>query len=147
MQGGFRRGYSTLTQVAVLHHALSTEALPIAVLLDLEAAYDKVREAKPVVALTKQLMPQFPIHIVTQLMFTSAGLSLAVNGVVSAPISRDVQLPQSSPLSPIVFNKFIDSLVLELNTLLSVPQISSLLSCLFFADDDVLMYKSWKNTT
>lgn len=142
-QGGFRKGYSTLTQAAVLHHALSTGALPIAVLLDLEAAYDKVKEDRLVVALKNQHMPDCLIQLVVGLMFRSASFSVAVNGQVSTPVSRDIGLPQGSPLSPVIFNKFIDSLVVELNTLLSAPRLSVLPNCLFFADDGVLMCRTW----
>lgn len=144
-QGGFRRGYSTLTQASVLHHAISTQILPITVLLDLEAAYDKVRCDKLIIALESQKMPDLLIQLVCGLMYRSAVFSVAVNGDMSAPISRDLGLPQGTPLSPILFNKFVDTLVVDLNSILSTPRSSVLPSCLFFADDGVLMCRTWKD--
>lgn len=144
-QGGFRRGYSTLTQTASLHHSLQSGSHPLAVFLDLEMAYDKVREDRLVVALTTQGMPPVLIQLVTQLMFRTAKFALVVNGEVSISHSRNIGLPQGSPLSPVIFNKFIDSLVRDLNS--TMEPTSVIPSCLFFADDGVLLCKTWTNAS
>lgn len=71
-KGGFRSGYSTLTQTALLHHALQCGTHLLAVFLDLETAYDKVWEDQLVVALTKHGTPVILIQLITQLMFCEA---------------------------------------------------------------------------
>jgi hypothetical protein len=67
-------------------------------------------------------------------MFIDASYHLVVNDFLSESISRNRGLPQGSPLSPIIFNLFIDSLVTELNRL----NHSNIPHCLFYADDGAL---------
>ena len=61
--------------------------------------------------------------------------SVIVNGCASPIQSRTTGLPQGSPLSPTLFNRFIDSLLLTLNW----QNTPSFPSGLFFADDGVLV--------
>jgi hypothetical protein len=67
-------------------------------------------------------------------MFCDASFQLVVNGDLSEPILRTCGLPQGLVLSPIVFDMFIDSLIRDLN--LGSGDVPS---CLFFADDGVLL--------
>lgn len=68
-------------------------------------------------------------------MFTDASYRLVVNSLLSEPMPRTRGLPQGSPLSPIIFNFFINSLVAELNRYND----SDIPHCLFYADDGALL--------
>jgi len=132
-QAGFRTGYSTITNVAICHHLLSQKLARIAVFLDFKAAYDAIKPHQVMAALRKRKTPKILQNLIQSLMFSNGQFTLLVNGVPAPPTSRNQGLPQGSPLSPIIFNMFIDSLVRQLNV---IP--SSTPSCLFYADDGVL---------
>ena len=135
-QAGFRRGYSTLTNVAVCHHLLANRLATVAIFLDFRAAYDVIKPDRVVAALQRRKTPEYLIQLVLSLMFSASDFTLIVNGLPSARLERNQGLPQGSPLSPILFNLFIDSLVRRLNT-----KSTSIPSCLFYADDGVLFAK------
>jgi hypothetical protein len=137
-QAGFRKGYSTMTHAAICHHVLATEKIEYAVFLDFKAAYDMTPADRVLRNLQQKGLPVRLQHLIQSLMFTNGSFQLVVNGQLSSTISRNRGLPQGSPLSPIIFNLFIDSLNYELNDGLSedVPQ------SLFFADDGLLLCRS-----
>src|SRR5579859_17280 len=138
-QAGFRRGYSTLTNVAVCHHLLERRLATVAVFLDFRAAYDVIKPDRVLAALRRRQMPESLIQLVESLMFSAADFTLIVNGLPSPRLERNQGLPQGSPLSPILFNLFIDSLVRRLNT-----KSTTIPSCLFYADDGVLFAREAK---
>jgi Reverse transcriptase (RNA-dependent DNA polymerase) len=135
-QAGFRKGYSTLSNIAIAHHGLSTKLSPVAIFLDYRAAYDMTKPEKVMRALEKHGMPPFLLRLVYSTMFTNGQFSLIVNGITLPPISRNQGLPQGSPLSPIIFNLFIDSLLYEMD---DHPSRTAIPSCLFYADDGVIL--------
>jgi len=134
-QAGFRRGYSTLTQASVCHHAIESKRVKYLVFLDFQAAYDVTLASKVMLALEARKMPARLRSLVLSTMFTHGSFHLVVNTLLSQAISRSRGLPQGSPLSPIIFNLFIDPLVAELNRFNK----SSIPRCLFYADDGVLL--------
>ena len=69
-------------------------------------------------------------------MFAHGQFTLIVNGIALPPISRNQGLPQGSPLSPIIFNFFIDSLLYEMDR---HPSGMAIPPCLFYADDGVIL--------
>jgi len=74
-------------------------------------------------------------------MFQHGAFQLVVNGELSESIERNCGLPQGSPLSPIIFDMFVDSLVHRLNRDAS----TDLPNCLFFADDGLLLPRTKKH--
>ncbi len=137
-QAGFRKGYSTLTQAAICHHALSTKSIQLAVFLDFKSAYDVTTPKHVMTVLQRRGMPVRLQYIIYSLMFKYGAFQLVVNGELSQPIDRNCGLPQGAPLSPIIFDMFVDSLVHQLNQ----KPFDILPSCLFFADDGVLLARS-----
>ena len=84
-------------------------------------------------SLQRRKLPHRLQTLVNSAMF-SGYYQLVVNGSLSPPAFRNRGLPQGSPLSPVIFNMFIDSLVVQLNSVPGkVPQ------TLFYADDGVLL--------
>jgi len=133
-QAGFRRGYSTLTQATVCHHAIQSGEIQFVIFLDFKSAYDVTLSSKVLEALQKRKIPPRLQSLVLSSMFTDASYQLVVNDFLSESIPRDRGLPQGSPLSPIIFNLFIDPLVAELNR----SNRSNIPRCLFYADDGAL---------
>lgn len=137
-QAGFRKGYSTLTHAAICHHALSTDSVRLAIFLDFRAAYDVTAASRVMEALKRRGMPPILQRLVYSLMFNEGCFRVVVNGDLSRSIRRGRGLPQGSVLSPIVFDMFIDSLVQRLNQ----RRAGLIPSCLFFADDGLLLCKT-----
>jgi Reverse transcriptase (RNA-dependent DNA polymerase) len=134
-QAGFRRGYSTLTQAMVCHHAIESKRIQYVVFLDFKAAYDVTLCSEVMRALESKGIPSRLRSIVLSSMFSDATYQLVVNGSLSPSTERNCGLPQGSPLSPVIFNFFIDSLVAQLNQFNN----SNIPRCLFYADDGVLL--------
>jgi len=137
-QAGFRKGYSTMTQAAICHHALSTEAVRYAVFLDFKSAYDVTSCQHVMASLRRRGVPVLLLYLIRSLMFSNGFFRLVVNGSLSDSLPRDCGLPQGSPLSPIIFDMFIDPLLYELNG--SIDRLIP--PCLFFADDGLLLCES-----
>jgi len=135
IQAGFRSGYSTLTNVLTLHHLIEADAGTHIVFLDFVSAFDKVDWIHLRAKLQQQGMNSLVLHIIYRLMYRDMTYSIIVNRCESPIQSRNCGLLQGSPLSPILFNRFINSLLQTLN--LQSP--ASFPSALFFADDRVLI--------
>jgi len=114
-QAGFRSGYSTLTNVLTLHHQIEADAGLHIVFLDFAAGFDKVAWSYLERELKAQDIYPLVLRLIHQLMFQDMSFSLLVNGCPSAQQNRNCGLLQGSPLSPIFFNRFINSLLQSLN--------------------------------
>jgi len=115
IQAGFRSGYSTLTNVLTLHHLIEADAARHIVFLDFASAFDRVGWTYLQQELQEQGMNPLVLQLVHQLMYRDMSYSLIVNGCESPKQPRTCGLPQGSPLSPILFNRFINSLLQSLN--------------------------------
>jgi len=113
IQAGFRSGYSTLTNVLTLHHLIEVDAARHIVFLDFASAFDRV--GWPYQELKEQGINHLVLQLVYQLMYRDMSYSLIVNGCESQKPPRTSGLLQGSPLSPILFNRFINSLLQSLN--------------------------------
>jgi len=135
IQAGFRSGYSTLSNVLVLNHLIEKSSLSHLAFLDFQSAFDRVEGCYLKAELTKQGMNPLVLKLVYQLMYCDMGYALVVNRCQSQFCQRTRGLPQGSPLAPILFNRFIDSLLQTLNRN-TVPEVPT---ALFFADDGVII--------
>jgi len=135
IQAGFRSGYSTLTNVLTLHDLIESDAGSHIVFLDFASAFDSVGWPFLRKELDKQGMNPVVVQIIYQLMYHDMSFSVIVNGTPSSNQHRTCGLPQGSPLSPALFNRFINSLLETLNW----QNTPSFPSALFFADDGVLI--------
>jgi hypothetical protein len=135
IQAGFRSGYSGLTNVLALHHLIESRTATHVSFLDFASAFDKVQWYHLKRELEKQNMHPLVLKLIHQLMYSQMTFSVVVNGAVSTQCSRNTGLLQGSPLSPILFSRFINSLLANLNA----GQPPHLPTALFFADDGVIM--------
>ena len=134
-QAGFRRTYSTLSNAAVVHDLLASKRCTIAIFLDLKAAFDMVDHQLLDAKLMARGCPTAIRRLLHQLNFTNMKSRLLINQQVTEWFSRTQGVLQGSPLSPWLFNIFIDDLLEEVNS-------SGRIRCLFYADDGVLCARS-----
>ena len=134
-QAGFRAGYSVETNAALVHHALSSGASRVAVFVDIKSAFDMVDHALLLQALHERLCGRPVLRLLVSLMLANVSSRVLVNGRVSLPFRRTRGLQQGSPLSPLLFNIYLDGLISRLNR----QQPQSIPPVLFYADDGALL--------
>ena len=128
-QAGFRRGFSTLTHILLRHQVSKTAAGKIQIFLDFQDAYNRVDFSTLSNILHSRGCPPSTLSLLFSLSFSSPSTRLVVNHRLSPVIRRSRGLMQGSPLSCMMFNIYIDSLLHELNPA------SSPLRSFGFADD------------
>lgn len=135
-QAGFRAGYSVETNAAVVHHALASRASRVAVFVDIKSAFDMVDHALLLETLHERHCARPILRLFISLMLADVSSRVLVNGRVSLPFRRTRGLQQGSPLSPLLFNIYLDGLVSYLNR---QPHVRGVPPTLFYADDGVLL--------
>jgi hypothetical protein len=132
LQGGFRKGRSTLHQVYYLAELMKSNKL-INVFMDFRAAYDTVDRRILWTSLFHTF--KFPISLIRTLrsIFEFNESFLLVGSDKSPGIPNLRGVPQGSSLSPTMFNFFINSLIVQLEAELKANGMDT--NCLFFADD------------
>lgn len=142
-QGGFRPKRSTLHQCYALDEVMMDNPDAIHAFLDLKAAYDCVNRG-----VLWRDMKAYGVNehmiAVCQSLFDFNEVNLVVNGKQSEGIRCARGLLQGSSMSPLLFNVYINSLLVLLD---KSPKVSTnngvlLSNCLFFADDGALHARS-----
>jgi hypothetical protein len=135
-QGGFRKQRSTLDQAFCLHETMQGRELT-SVLLDFRAAYDMV-DRRILWTLLRDTY-NVPTSTIMRLraLFDNNRSTLIINGRSSQPVANLRGLLQGSSLSPLLFNLFINPMLVRINR---HPMVTGSLrtNCLAFADDVVL---------
>jgi hypothetical protein len=136
-QAGFRRSYSTYTNAAVVHALLASKARSTAVFLDFKSAFDVVDHQRLDTKLAAHGCPASLRPLIQSLMFVHLKSRILINGQVTGWFSRSCGVLQGSPLSPWLFNLFIDDLLYLVNA-----GVTGIPICLFYADDGVIIINS-----
>ena len=119
---------------AVVHHLLASRSRSTAVFLDFRAAFDVVSHTRLAGILEKRGCPRYIQALIRSLIFDGLRSRVLVNGGASDWFTRTRGVFQGSPLSPYLFNMYIDGLLDLLNEGITGPPV-----CLFYADDGVLV--------
>lgn len=144
-QAGFLPDRSTLHNMFVVqhlaHHALTLNRPLYVVFLDVSAAYDTTNHATMVDTL---LQLEFPEHLVRGIagMYRGLRYQVATNGSVAAPFPVGVGVKQGCPLSPLLYNLYVQPLSAALSALDRGPRFPGLPGChpdYHYADDVALM--------
>lgn len=138
-QAGFRSHYSTYTNAAMVHHALSTGLRKIAVFLDFKSAFDVLDHSILERVLVERGCPSYLLALIKSLTFDNVRSRVLVNGEASDWFRRTCGVLQGSPISPHLFNFFVDGLITELNIDYSHLGKDPIPYTLFYADDGTLL--------
>lgn len=134
-QAGFRRTYSTLTHAAAMHLLLREKLVDAVVFLDFRAAFDVVPHALLLQMLRRRRCPLAIQSLLASLNCLGLSSRIVANGQTSPPFPRTRGVLQGSPISPCLFNLFVDDLLCRLNHHAdpTIPR------ALFYADDGTLL--------
>ena len=136
-QAGFRSHYSTCVNAAVLHALLESRRITHVVFLDFKAAFDVVDHALLLDILRRRGCPPRMQRLIASLTFRHIRSRIVSDGEASDWFSRSKGVLQGSPLSPYLFNIFVDGLLEDLNDgATAIPR------SLFYADDGTLLASS-----
>jgi len=138
-QGGFRPHRSTMDQVVILHELLCRLVRSVVIFLDIKAAYDTVDRRLLWTRMAKDFgVPEATIAMLRD-MFDSNVVMLVIKGKESEVIPLKRGLLQGSSISPLLFNIFINELLVGLQSLPKISLGGALWNHLFFADDGALV--------
>lgn len=136
----------TGTETAIVRHVAQSEQMPYTAVLDFKAAYDSVPRDNLMQTLTEQL----PGNLTKAIAMTLQDLNVETiddNTNKTATIQRGVT--QGSPLSPTIFNVYMDPLVQEIlkpiqekKTIPTNPVIKTEVATVLFADDVKIQSKT-----
>jgi hypothetical protein len=149
-QGGFRKEGGTIEQVFILHSIVRKGIMKrggriYVAFLDVRGAFDNVIRAMLVKRLLEIGLPVNFARLIVGI-YSSVGLVVRILGKVSGRILTRIGLKQGCPLSPTLFNVYINDIVdffkeeSALEVLISVSKICMHL----FADDIALIAQSAK---
>jgi hypothetical protein len=113
-QAGFRRGYSTLSQI-ILSDELSRHSNPFSIFLDIKGAFDNVNWSKLDSLLISRKCPPSHRNLILSLMCKPAQLQLSVNQSERIPIHTHKGVFQGGGISAFIFSIYIDPLAQQLN--------------------------------
>lgn len=129
-QAGFRRGYSTISQL-LLSDEISRHNNPFSIFLDIKGAFDNVNWSKLNTLLESKNCPPTHRNLILSLMCKPSNLHLSVNQSEQKIVSPRKGVFQGGGISAFVFAIYIDPLAKSIN--LNSPTHRPL--GLFYADD------------
>lgn len=136
-QAGFRPSYSTYSNAATVHALLTSRARSTVLFLDFKSAFDVLDHRRLDNKLRARGCPASLQAIIQSLMFLQLQSRILINGRVTDWFPRSCGVLQGSPLSPWLFNLFVDDLLHLINAnVVGIPL------CLFYADDGVIITSS-----
>jgi hypothetical protein len=135
LQGGFRKGFSTLSHAMLSNDGVHLGVL-IRVFIDLKNAYDRVSIRRLLEKLRDRVNSPIFLSLIGSL-FISCSNQIVVNGELSPVFSRVFGLFQGSLLSPLLFDVYIDDLARQIEVMGSDD--NPFPPGLLFADDIQLM--------
>ena len=135
-QTGFRNHHSTCSTAAAAHHLLASGRAKIAIFVDFKSAFDVVNHRLLRDKLISRACPPYILALISSLNFEGVESTVFVNDTTSPAFPRNRGVLQGSPISPLLFNIFIDDLVHSLNSHSDTP-------CLFYADDGTIFGRSY----
>jgi hypothetical protein len=114
-QAGFRSGWSCSTSILQVQHE-AKQNFPCIAFLDFSSAYDLPPPRLIYRRLQQLQVPAATRSLVWSLLTSGSSISLVVNGQQSESFPRRRGFPQGAPLSPILFNLYLNSLLVKLNS-------------------------------
>lgn len=134
MQAGFQAYYLTYTNASLVHYALASGLAQAALFLDFRAAFNVIDHARLAAVLQERRCPEVIYGLIWSLTFQELRSRVVVNGIPAPWFTRTWGVLQGSPLSPYLFNLFVDLLIQQLN-----DSASRLPRAVFYADDGALL--------
>ena len=113
-QAGFRRGYSTISQI-ILSDEISRRNNPFSIFLDIKGAFDNVNWTKLNQLLISRNCPESHRNLILSLICQPADLLLSVNQSERISISTQKGVFQGGGISAFIFAVYIDPLAEALN--------------------------------
>jgi hypothetical protein len=114
-QAGFRRGYSTISQI-LLSDEISRRSNPLSIFLDIKGAFDNVNWMKLKNLLIERNCPATHLNLILSLMCKPANLLLSVNQSERQSIKTYKGVFQGGGISAFIFAIYIDPLARKINT-------------------------------
>ena len=133
-QAGFRHTHSTLTQAAALDAMFRGGLIDTIVFLDFQAAFDVLDHDRLFQILRRRRCPKVILALILGLVSNNLYSRILANDCASDWFLRSRGILQGSPLSPILFNLFVDDLLHRLNR-----NAGAIPRALFYADDGALL--------
>jgi hypothetical protein len=139
-QAGFRRGFSTITQI-LTSDEMSRKGFPFSIFLDIKGAFDTVPHQLLLDILEARGCPAADRKQIFSLMMDNCSSVLTLNRQMDTQeIQRKHGLFQGSILSPFLFNIFIDELATKINAGCTL-----IMFVLFFADDIAIKARNYEH--
>jgi hypothetical protein len=118
----------------VVHILLSSKVRSTVLFLDFKSAFDVIDHQQLDAKLSAKGCPPMIRMLIGNLMFLDLKSRILINGKVTNWFSRSYSVLQGSPLSPWLFNLFVDDLLYQVNT-----QAPGIPLCLFYTDNGVIL--------
>ncbi|KAI5150450.1 hypothetical protein ENBRE01_1502 [Enteropsectra breve] len=139
-KAGFRPGEECTAQVATLVEAVQRRHLrnknTIMCFLDLQKAYDMVPHDALIHKLTAKGLGPLLIQVIRE-MYRNTYIRVRIGSMMSPRFKYERGVRKGCPMSPLLFDMFIDDLVDDMNGL-QIPGLQQELKGLLFADDTVI---------